>query len=94
MLLSLENKTIIYQEAEPHPWILLEYPQPLNITKVVIKNRRNCCGDRFRDIEVRVTKEKPELSKKEAFTGKFTWEEWYYFICHNQKVQVESLYLV
>ena len=49
---------------------MLEYPEPINIMEVVIKNRKNCCGDRFRDIEVRVTDEKPELSKNEAFSGK------------------------
>ena len=55
--------------GEQHPWILIEYPQPLNITKVAIKNRRSCCGDRFRDIEVRVSEEKPELSINQSFTG-------------------------
>jgi len=55
--------------GEQHPWILIEYPRPMNITKVVIKNRKSCCGDRFRDIEVRVSKEKPELSINQSFTG-------------------------
>eukprot|EP00092_Neocalanus_flemingeri_P013748 GFUD01014827.1.p1 GENE.GFUD01014827.1~~GFUD01014827.1.p1 ORF type:complete len:601 (-),score=175.50 GFUD01014827.1:102-1904(-) len=57
------------QSPEPHPWIMLEYPQSINIKEVVIKNRKNCCGDRFRDIEVRVTEERPELNKTEAFSG-------------------------
>jgi len=36
---------------------------------VVIKNRKNCCGDRFRDIEVRVAEDKPELSINQSFSG-------------------------
>ena len=48
---------------------MIEYPEPMNITKVVIKNRKNCCGDRFRDIEVRVAEDKPELSINQSFTG-------------------------
>ena len=49
---------------------MLQYPKPINITEVVIKNRVNCCGHRFRDIEVRVTQEMPELSKNEKFSGR------------------------
>ena len=63
------HSTSFLQNDEPHPWIMIEYPEPMNITKVVIKNRKSCCGDRFRDIEVRVSKEKPELSINQSFTG-------------------------
>ena len=47
---------------------MIEYPEYLNITKVVIKNRKTS-GERFRNIEVRVANQKPEMSTDRVFQG-------------------------
>ena len=54
--------------AEIAPWLALDFGSPVTVGKVVLVNRINCCGERLRNAEVRVSDQLP-LSGTEMFTG-------------------------
>ena len=57
-----------HTHAEKAPWLALDFGLPVSVEKIVINNRDNCCGDRFRNVEVRVADQLP-VSGQQKFMG-------------------------
>ena len=53
---------------EKAPWLALDFGADVTVETVVIRNRIDCCGDRFRNAEVRVADQPPD-SGENMFTG-------------------------
>ena len=47
--------TFAHTQNGPHEWFLFDLGQRMSIDKVVIWNRRDCCHDRARDIQVQLS---------------------------------------
>ena len=45
---------IFHTECEANPWLQVELHEASVVSRVTIFNRADCCGDRFRNVEVRV----------------------------------------
>ena len=45
--------------SHPAPWIALQFSKPVFVQKVVLYNRKDCCGDRARNVQVRVSSALP-----------------------------------
>ena len=56
--------------GEPTPWLAIDYGEDVRVSvgKTVIVNRKWCCADRTKNIEVRLSNELPEDGKS-MFTG-------------------------
>ena len=50
---------ICHTEEEPTPWIAIDYGATVTVQRVEIFNRRQCCGNRTRNIDVRISDELP-----------------------------------
>ena len=56
--------------AEPNPWFAIDYGNEVRVSvgKTVIVNRKSCCGERAKNIEVRLSNELP-ADGESMFTG-------------------------
>merc|ERR1719239_1009383 len=59
---------ICHSNGEPAPWVAIDYGTRVTVQRVEIFNRKNCCGDRTRNVEVRVSDQLP-TSGQQMFTG-------------------------
>ena len=50
--------------SESHPWLAIELHTETMVRRVVITNRRDCCGDRMRKVKVFVSQALPEYSDR------------------------------
>ena len=50
------------------PWLALEFPEPVKVTRVDIYNRWDSYGSRLRNVEVRLTNQLP-TSSDQMYTG-------------------------
>ena len=50
------------------PWIALHYVTPVTVQRVVLFNREDCCGERTKEVKVRISDELPR-SGRQLFTG-------------------------
>ena len=50
---------ICHTEHDRHPWLALDYGKTFAIQTVQIFNRHDCCGERTRNVEVRISEELP-----------------------------------
>ena len=53
------------------PWLALFFGSTVRVDKVEIWNRRDCCGDRLRNFEVRVTDSLPSSGTLSLNTDDF-----------------------
>ena len=51
-----------------YPWFAVDYGKTFAINRVEIFNRRDCCGDRTKNINVRVSDDLP-TTDKQMFSG-------------------------
>ena len=65
-----KNPDMCHSKQDPVPWIALDFGEEMQVSvgKVVIVNRINCCHDRTKNLEVRLTNELP-ADGKSLFTG-------------------------
>ena len=63
-----DPNTICHTLEEKAPWLALHFPSSVKVKRVEIKNRVDCCGDRMRNVEVRVTDSLPTTGDA-MFTG-------------------------
>ena len=65
-----KNPDMCASNQDPVPWIALDFGEEMQVSvgKVVIVNRINCCHDRTKNLEVRLTNELP-ADGKSLFTG-------------------------
>jgi len=64
---TTNNKICHTAGKEPYPWISVVIPSSI-VTKVRITNRKDCCGERMKNMKIWVGKEFPSTSKVE-YTG-------------------------
>ena len=50
------------------PWLAIDYGTSVEIEKVEIFNRRDCCGDQTKNVEVRISNELP-TTDSQMFSG-------------------------
>ena len=48
-----------HTEGEPTPWIAVDYNTTVTVQRVEIFNRLQCCGNRTRNVDVRISDELP-----------------------------------
>ena len=53
------NVPMCHTNAEPAPWIAIDFSVRVTIERVEIFNRQKCCGDRTQNIDVRISDELP-----------------------------------
>ena len=63
-----ESDDLCHTEEEPTPWIAIDYGTTVTVQRVEIFNRRECCGERTRNVHVRISNELP-TSGSEMFSG-------------------------
>ena len=56
------------QSHETRPWLAIDYGTSVTVERVKIFNRDDCCGDRTRNVEVRISNELP-TSSSQMFSG-------------------------
>ena len=54
--------------GETAPWLAIDYGKSITVKRVDIFNRDDCCGDRTKNVDVRVSNELP-ISGSEMFSG-------------------------
>ena len=54
---NTSNFCVVYQTL--FPWLAIHFGSKVRVDKVEIRNRRDCCGKRLRNFEVRVTDSLP-----------------------------------
>ena len=59
-----------HTKAEPAPWFAIDYGEEVRVSvgKTVIVNRKHCCGERAKNIEVRLSNELP-TDGESMYTG-------------------------
>jgi len=57
-----------HTEEEPTPWLAIDYGTAVTVQRVEIFNRRQCCGDRTRNVDVRISDVLP-TSGSQMFSG-------------------------
>jgi len=65
---SVADQNMCHTKNEPSPWLAIDYGTPVTVNRVEIFNREDCCGDRTKNIDVRVSNELP-TSAIEMFSG-------------------------
>ena len=57
-----------HTQPEPSPWLAIDYGTTVLVKRVEIFNRDDCCGDRTKNVDVRVADELP-TSASQMFSG-------------------------
>ena len=57
-----------HSEHEPKPWLAIDYGTRVSVQRVKIFNRRQCCGARTRNVDVRISDKLP-TSGSQMFSG-------------------------
>ena len=60
--------SLCHSSAASAPWLAVDYVASVSIRWVEIFNRRDCCGDRTKNVNVRVSDELP-TTDKQMFSG-------------------------
>ena len=63
-----EIRKICHTNNDPFPWFAADFGRTFVIERVEIFNRHDCCGDRTRNVEVRVSEDLP-TSASQKFSG-------------------------
>ena len=62
------QKNICHSKSEMAPWLALDFGRQVSVGRVVLHNRGDCCGDRLRNVDVRVSDTLPQTGSRK-FTG-------------------------
>ena len=62
------NTNLCHTQDESLPWIAIDYGTPVTVKTVEIFNRDDCCGERTKNVDVRVAYELP-TSSSQMFSG-------------------------
>ena len=55
--------------GDPLPWIAIDYGTTVSVGRVELFNRGDCCGDRTRNVDVRIADELPTSGSTQMFSG-------------------------
>ena len=58
-------------KKEPAPWLALDFSSPICVESVTLYTRKDCCGQRTRNVEVRVSNELPTTADVMFLGGEF-----------------------
>ena len=70
-ILSRNDKGFFHSELEDYPWLQWHLPRQVKMIGITLTNRINCCGDHFRDVEIRAGKH----PTKSGFKGQIKLNE-------------------
>ena len=59
---------VCHTGGERFPWLAIDYGTTVTVKRVDIFNRYDCCGDRTKNVEVRISNELPS-SASQMFSG-------------------------
>ena len=62
------HKNMCHTEDEGLPWLAIDFGTTVTVKRVEIFNRDDCCGDRTKNVDVRVAYELP-TSSSQMFSG-------------------------
>ena len=62
------TENMCHSEGEHTPWLAIDYGTSVLVKRVEIFNREDCCGERTKNVEVRISNELP-TSASQMFTG-------------------------
>ena len=62
------SRSICHTNTDATPWLAIDYGTSVTIHWVEIFNRQECCGDRTRNVDVRISDELP-TSASQMFSG-------------------------
>ena len=60
---------ICHTHNDRYPWIAIDYGTAVNVQKVKIFNRADCCGERTRNVHVRISDNIPTSGSGRYFGG-------------------------
>ena len=63
-----DHTNLCHTQNEGLPWLAIDYGTPVTVKRVEIFNRDDCCGDRTKNVDVRVAYELP-TSSSQMFSG-------------------------
>ena len=65
---EIDGKNMCISKSEMAPWLALDFGRQVSVGRVVLHNRGDCCGDRLRNVDVRVSDTLPQTGSRK-FTG-------------------------
>ena len=57
-----DHTNLCHTQNEGLPWLAIDYGTPVTVKRVEMFNRDDCCGDRTKNVDVRVAYELPTSS--------------------------------
>ena len=66
---SIGNLCHTYEPFPRAPWLALDYGTLVTVKRVELFNRADCCGDRTRNVDIRVSNELPPSDTQMFFRG-------------------------
>ena len=63
-----DHTNLCHTQEEGLPWLVIDFGTPVTVKRVEIFNRDDCCGDRTKNVDVRVAYELP-TSSSQMFSG-------------------------
>ena len=63
-----DHTNLCHTQNEGLPWLVIDFGTPVTVKRVEIFNRDDCCGDRTKNVDVRVADELP-TSASQMFSG-------------------------
>ena len=60
--------TVCHTGNDATPWLAIDYGTSVTVHRVEIFNRQDCCGERTRNVDVRISDELP-TSASQMFSG-------------------------
>ena len=66
---SIDNLCHTYEPFPRAPWLALDYGTLVTVKRVELFNRADCCGDRTRNVDIRVSNELPTSDAQMFFRG-------------------------
>ena len=67
--ISTDNLCHTYGPFPRAPWLALDYGTLVTVKRVELFNRADCCGDRTRNVDIRVSNELPPSDTQMFFRG-------------------------
>ena len=64
----IDSVGVCHTDNEPCPWLAIDYGTTVTVKMVAISNRHDCCGDRTKNVDVRISNELP-TSASQMFSG-------------------------
>ena len=65
---TLEDPDLCHTKDEPTPWLAIDYGKNVTVERVELFNRHHCCGERTRNVDIRISDELP-TSGSQMFSG-------------------------